>query len=374
MQFRDIPGHHRLKKLLIQSIQQGHIPHAQLFNGATGSANMAMALAMAQFVQCEAATEEDSCGKCFSCHKHKKLIHPDLHFVFPIAKTAEVGAKPTSQDFMNHWRPFLTSHPYPSLSDWLEEIQAENKQANIPVEESRQVIRMLSLKSYESQYKILVLWLPEMMKGPAANALLKVLEEPPAFTLFLLVGEDEKKLITTIRSRVQMIQIPAFTDSEVSTYLQHTLMLSGEQAKDVAYLADGNLHLALKLAQNPDDSSFVFFRDWMREVYMKNITGLVARADEFSGLKKESQKLTIEYGINLLREVLLWHSQSTGILRQSGEQLKFVQGLSKTLKPSVIELFFKLLNEALIHLERNANMKITFLDISLKIIPLMHTQ
>lgn len=372
MQFKEIPGHQTLKQLLTHRVKEGRVPHAQLFNGSEGSANMAIALAMAQFLQCEQPTEDDACGKCFSCHKHKKLIHPDLHFVFPIAKTPQVGAKPTSQDFMGFWRPFLISNPYISLSDWLETIQAENKQANIPVEESRQIIRTLSLKSYESQYKILILWLPEMMKGPAANALLKVLEEPPPFTIFLLVGQDEKQLLTTIRSRVQMIQIPAFTDSEVKTYLQHKLMLGSEQAQEVAYLADGNLHLALQLAKNPDDSAFMFFRDWMREVYMKNLTGLVARSDEFSGLRKESQKAVLEYGINIFREVLLWHSQSTHILRQSGEQLKFVQGLSKTLSVPYIEPLFKLLNDALHHLERNANLKITFLDISLKIIPLMN--
>ncbi len=373
MQFKDIPGHQALKHQLATLIQRGRIPHAQLFVGAEGSANLALALAVAQRLQCEQPEEYDSCGSCSSCHKYKKIIHPDLHFVFPIVKTPQVSSKPTSEEFIKEWRSFLLTHQFPSLSDWLEAIGAENKQANIPVEESRRVIRTLALKTYESQYKVMIIWLPELMRGPAANALLKILEEPPAFTIFLLVAHDEKQLLTTIRSRVQLVQVPPFSDKDIEAYLtQHNLQnLGTDRIKEAAYLADGNMHLALQLMQNTDDSVFVFFRDWFREIYKIDIAALVKRGDEFNTAKKEMQKAVFEYGMGIFREVLLFHSQSTDILRQSGAQLKFIEGLSKTLEITCLEDLFGYFNEALHHLERNANLKILFLDVSLKVSQLL---
>ncbi len=373
MQFKDIPGHQALKHQLTSLIRLGRIPHAQLLVGAEGSAHLLLALAIAQRLQCEQPTEHDSCGNCASCYKYKKIIHPDLHFVFPIAKTPQASSKPTSDEFIKEWRKFLLENPFPSLSDWLEAIGAENKQANIPVEESRRVIRTLALKTYESQYKVMIIWLPELMRGPAANALLKILEEPPAFTIFLLVAQDEKQLLTTIRSRVQLVRVPPFSDDDIVAYLtQHSTSSSDtDKIKEVAYLADGNMHLALQLMGNTDDSVFLFFRDWFREIYKIDIAALVKRGDEFNGAKKEMQKAIFEYGLGIFREVLLFHSQSTSILRQSGAQLRFIEGLSKTVEVFRIEPLFALFNEALHHLERNANLKILFLDVSLKVSQLL---
>lgn len=374
MLFQEIIGLDETKKILTQAVHNQHLAHAQLFLGLEGSANLAMALAFAQYLHCENPSPQDSCGRCASCRKYEKLIHPDLHIVFPVTTNKQVSSKPLSQDFIVDWRKKVLSNPYLTLSDWLAEIEAESKQGNISVEESRQVIQTLALKTYEGEFKILLMWLPEMMNIQAANALLKILEEPPPKTIFLLVSNDIKSLLTTILSRVQLVQIPGFTDAQIQLYLQDKLSISAEKAKDLAYLADGNLNQALKLASENINDNHHLFRDWMRACYKMlsgnqlNVKDIMQKVEEFAELNKDAQKNLLQYGLGVCRESLLMLAGDEKLLRLSGEKLDFIRGFAKTLQNhKKIEFLYQNLNTAIFHLERNANAKILFLDISLNL-------
>lgn len=373
MQFADIYGLTETKKRLLRAIKNRQIAHAQLFFGNSGCANLSLALAYACFIHCEQAQAEDSCGQCPSCKKHKKFIHPDLNFVFPVTTSKKVSTKPLSQDYLEEWRDALRQNPYLSLSRWLEIIGAENKQANISVEESRNIIKTLSLKAYEGGYKILMIWLPEFMNIQSANAILKILEEPRPDTLFLLVSQNYQKLLPTILSRVQSVQIPDFTDEEIQTNLLQHHDLDIQKVKNIAYLAAGDLNRALELvgemAQDPHD----FLRDWLRACYKSDFTQLYHFTEQFNQWAKDAQKSLFGYGLSTFREALVFKSGNLALMRMSDEKTKFVQGFSGTLNIEKIEDLYTIFNEAMYHLERNANAKITFMDVSLQLAKLFRT-
>ena len=369
MQFSELIGHDETKQLLLRAVQTNHLAHALLFDGAVGSANLALALALAQYVNCEDkqgadTPEADSCGRCASCIKIRKLVHPDLHMVFPVANLAKGK---TSEAYLADWRKFLLEQPYRTLPDWLETLGADNKQGNISAEEARSILQKLSLKAYEGAYKIMLIWLPELMNVTSANALLKVLEEPPAQTLFLLVTNQPDKLLITILSRTQRIAVRAFTDEEVATYLRQHLNLDETTARRNAYFADGNLAEALQLS-HPDTRStdqHLWFADWMRTCYRQDLLALVKQADQFDGFSKEKQKGLLDYSIRMYRDLFLWQQGASSLLRLPDDEMDFVKKFVKVLTIQHIERIVADLNEAAYHLERNARAKMIMLDMSL---------
>ena len=285
MLFNEIIGQAETKQMLLRAVQTNHLAHALLFDGPTGSANLALALALAQYVNCEDKGDQDACGRCASCIKMQKLVHPDLHMVFPVANLAKGK---TSEAYLTDWRKFLLEQPYRTLPEWLENVGADNKQGNISAEEARNILQKLSLKSYEGAYKIMLIWLPELMNVTSANALLKVLEEPPAQTLFLLVTNQSDKLLITILSRTQRVAVRAFTDEEVATYLRQYMNRDETTARRIAYLADGDLSVALQLCRNESEQGseadrHTWFADWMRTCYRQDIITLVKQSDQFDG-------------------------------------------------------------------------------------------
>jgi DNA polymerase-3 subunit delta' len=372
MQFSEIIGHTETKQLLLRAVQTNHLAHALLFDGPMGSANLALALALAQYVNCEdrqrsGEAEMDSCDRCASCIKIQKLVHPDLHMVFPVANLAKGK---TSEAYLADWRKFLLDQPYRTLPEWLETVGADNKQGNISAEEARAILQKLSLKAYEGAYKIMLIWLPELMNVTSANALLKVLEEPPAQTLFLLVTNQSDKLLITILSRTQRVAVRAFTDEEVATYLRQHLNLDETTARRTAYLADGNLSIALNLVRNESDQGsgsdrHTWFADWMRTCYRQDLITLVKQADQFDGFSKEKQKGLLEYSIRLYRDLFLWQQGAGALLRLPDEEMAFVKNFAKILTIKHIEQIVSDLNEATYHLERNARAKMIMLDMSL---------
>lgn len=372
MLFKDVIGQDEIKQQLIHAIQNNQVAHAQMFWGAEGGAALSLALAYAQYIHCENKQTSDACGKCAACVKCQKLIHPDLSFVFPVATTKKVSSKPVSKNFMEEWREFLGKHPYPSLSDWLGFIDAESKQANISVEESRHIIQQLSLKPFESEYKILVLWLPEYMNISAANAILKILEEPSPKTLFLLVSQNPNQLLATIISRVQAIQTAPVTDEEIAHYLKQRLQIESEKAEQIAYMADGSLNTALHLIDNTHHTQHDLFVEWMRACFKKSMEELVNLTDAFAKLSKDHQKSLLLYGLNVCREALVWKQGGEKLVRLSGKEYQFVQNFSKVLQVHNSTLLYEQFNEAVFHLERNASAKIVFLDISLHIIQIIN--
>src|SRR5674476_268285 len=218
MQFKDVIGQDSIKQKLIQAVAEDRIPHAQLLVGPQGNGKLALALAFAQYINCPDKHENDSCGVCSSCRKYAKLIHPDLHFTIPVIKTGAID-KPTSSDYMTKWRQYFGENPYPQYEKWMQIIADENKQGAIYVDEARDLIHKLNQKSYEAEYKVSVIWLPESMNLSCANKILKILEEPPEKTIFILVSEAEERLLSTIRSRCQVIRVPKISDKDLQSHL-----------------------------------------------------------------------------------------------------------------------------------------------------------
>jgi DNA polymerase-3 subunit delta' len=369
MRFKDIPGLADIKQTLIQSVQTGHVHHAQLFFGNEGSANLAMAWAYATYVNCEDRQPDDACGVCPACSKIGKLAHPDLHQIFPVAATKKVTKDPLSENFLADWRLFLKQNPYACLTDWLNYIGTENRQPQISAEESRQIIQRLSLKPYEADYKVLLMWLPELLNVTSANALLKILEEPPPKTLFLLVSQDPGKLLTTILSRTQLVRIRSFSDQEIVQTLVQTHGVEPQRASQIAHLADGNMNDALRLSQEVKNDQHELFRDWMRLCFQveRRLAEVVKNADKLAAMPREAQKNVLQYGITMVRESLVYTYNEPQLIRLEGEEMTFVQGFAKVMTEPRAERLFACFNDAVMHLERNANPRMVFLDTSFQV-------
>ena len=368
MRFRDIIGLDEQKQQLINAVENNHVAHAQLFFGPNGSGNMAMALAYATYINCQNKTDSDSCGTCSNCTKMDKLIHPDLQFVFPVSSTKKItGKNVVSSSFLKEWRIFLTASPYPSIEQWSSCYGAENKQSNISKEESRNIIKNLSLKAFEAEYKVMIIWLPEYMNAFSANGILKILEEPPEKTLFLLVTNDYEKLLTTILSRCQLFNIPAFQSEEVANYLVKNQHLPEDQARKIAKLSEGNIHKAIKLIDSAEDDSNKFFRDWMRQCWALNLSELVNMMDSYSGQNKTSQKMLLQYGLDMMREALMTQVLPDAGQKLNEEEFDFASKFGAALSAQKLEDISNRLGKAQYHLERNANPKIIFMDLSLSI-------
>ncbi len=381
MQFSQIPGLQDVKQHLLNAVNQNHLAHALLIYGAEGSAALAMSLAMAAYVNCENKVDEkDSCGTCPSCLKINKMTHPDLNFVLPYANIAEKlkEAKKESDEsgkvvlssdlFLPNWRTFIEKSAYGNLSDWSNHIEADGKQMLIPVTEGRHIIRKLSLKAYEAEYKVMLIWLPETMNVECANSILKALEEPQRKTLFLLVSQQPDLMLSTILSRTQMVRVRPFNDEEISAYLVQQLNVGVEEAKEISFLADGSLRKAIHLTEESSSEIGPLFIEWLRICFMKTklMEGL-EWAEKFSGLNKDEQVNFFQMGLNYFREGLLMVNDSEDILRLQNEDKDFIKKLSKFLSNDKIEEAAILFSEAIYHIERNANSKILITDLYFKI-------
>jgi len=377
MQFKDIVGHSAVKKRLIGTVKEGRISHAQLFLGAEGSGNLPMAIAYAQYNACENKTEDDSCGTCSSCLKFQKLIHPDLHFVFPVATNKSIKKDPISSKFLNEWRDLLlSSNGYIGLKDWQEKIETENKQLLIPKDESIEILKKLSLKTYESEYKIMIIWFPEKFNNTSANKLLKIIEEPPVKTLFILVAHDSELIISTILSRTQLVKVDKIEEQELSSELSKKYNLSNEKALSVAKLSDGNFVTAKQLIEHTNSEEYFYslFTDWMRMGFKGDVIGLIKFSEDLAKIGREQQKQFLNYALHIFRESLIKNYGDNSLNRVSESENQFLAKFAPYIHGAncidIIELF----NQAIYHVERNANPKVLFLDVSLKITKLIRVK
>lgn len=368
MLFKDIPGQEAIKQKLREAVKGDHVAHAQLFAGPEGSANLAMALAFATYLNCEDRTEDDACGRCASCIKNSKYIHPDLHFVYPTAATPKFKREDaTSDKFLKEWREFILDNPYGNVTDWSFHFGWENKQVIIPRNESRNIINGLSLKAFEGEYKIMLIWLPELMNVNAANGILKILEEPPAKTVFLMVASDTNKLLTTITSRTQILRIPAFSDEEIKAAIGNGPETTTERIDQVAYLAEGNLRMARQLVEGEANEVQEQFKAWMRLCFTWDFKGMTKMADDFQKSGKEQQKSLFTAGTKVLRDTLINQFDTGDLVRVPASETAFIDKFGKVFNPEKIAQITPKLEEGHYHIERNANAKILFLDLSLSI-------
>lgn len=365
MLFSEIIGQKAAKERLLRSVAEGRISHAQLFLGPQGSGNLALAVAYAQYISCINKQPSDSCGTCSSCVKYNKLIHPDLHFVYPVALSKDVRV---STDVAVKWRETFLDNPYTTLFSWFESLDAENKQAVIGVEESGEILRKLSLTTYEAEYKIMVIWQAEKMNQASANKLLKILEEPPDKTLFLLVCESEDQLLRTIVSRTQLIKIPKISDTDLMNVLIEKHGLSRETAEKTAHLADGNYAEALSLINENENAAhnLASFQKLMRASLKFNPQGVFSWIDEVSAAGRERQKNFINYSLHIIRESLVLNYGDPSLVKLSADEQEFVKKFAPFIHSANIERFTEELNKAYYHMERNANPKILFMDLAFK--------
>ncbi|MEI7677010.1 MAG: DNA polymerase III subunit delta [Bacteroidales bacterium] len=384
--FHTIIGQQDLKTRLLHSVKSGQMAHAQIFCGSEGVGAYPLALAYAQYVHCTNRDETDSCGECASCKKYKKLIHPDLHFVFPIYKIAKIK-KESCDDYLVEWREFNLKNDYFSLAQWMSFIGSENAQGMIYSKESNEILRKLTIKTYEAEYKIMIVWLPEKMNDECANKLLKIIEEPPSKTLFLLVAEDTERILPTILSRAQRINVRPIENTILTELLMSRYALTRQDAESVAHIASGNFLKAEETIQLGDDQQrfFDYFTRYMRLAYtvanMKRadnpalkfeaLRDLKNVSDEIAGIGREKQKQFLGYCQHFLREnfVLNLRVQSISYLNTAEES--FAKKFSPYIHTKNVYGFLENFEEAEKQIEQNVNAKMIFFDLALKAIMLL---
>ncbi len=356
-------GQHRAKAQLHRLYHSGRVPHALIFLGQTGWGTLALALEFAQWLQCENAgpDAEAPCGQCAACRKTGQLVHPDLHFSYPT-----VGANAVSTQFVKEWRAALQENPWMDANSWLQRIGAENKQGNITKDECHAIIKTLSLKVYEGRYKILLLWLPEYL-GKEGNRLLKLIEEPPDQTVFLLVAENADLILPTILSRCQLVKTDPLTDEEIAAALQEKRRIDPDRARQVAFLAGGDFHLALHLADNPANDDAAFLLNWLRKCWAGNGLELVQATEVFAQLGRENQKQFLQYGLHFLRELLTLQVSKNAQVRLRPDELHTAERMTAVLNFEKISRLVELFTDNAYYIERNANPKILFLDTSIQV-------
>jgi DNA polymerase-3 subunit delta' len=368
MQFKEIIAQENIKEHLIQTVLENRVSHAQLFLSPEGSGALPLAIAYAQYINCQNKSKTDSCGECSSCRKYERYIHPDLHFSYPFFASKDIK---TSVDVLEEWRSMLLNDPYFDLDIWRSKLNAENKQANINIAECHDIIKKLSYKAFEAETKVLIMWLPEYLDREG-NALLKIIEEPPANTLFILVAQNQEQILTTILSRTQIVKIPKLTDADIENYLIDKSQLSENQAAEYSFLADGNLIEAKALLQDTPNNSASYFTEWLRMGYGNKVPAMIDFTEDVAKWGRENQKNFLNYGINFLRECSLLLSGADDLVKLPTETLSIAVKLTtNVLNLPMVEALINELEQAHYHIERNANPKILFLDVSLQLVKII---
>ena len=398
MQFSQVIGQKDLKTQLTHLIMQNRLSHALLFLGKEGSGALLLARAFAQYTVCERvngkqitdnsqqSTEPslfekfepteasetstinpqlltDSCGQCAACKKATLLIHPDIHFCYPVI-SHKTGDKPISTDYITEWREFITKNPYGNSYDWLQFIGAENKQGNITSEETKDIVRKMSLKSFEAGYKILIIWMPELL-GKEGNKLLKLIEEPPPDTLFILVAENEALILPTILSRTQLIKIPLLHNREIEAALELREGVSVQKAAQIASISEGNYHEALQQLQHTEDDWEVLLRDWLNSIIKTGPLAQIKWIEEISKTGREKQKQFLKYFTHLLQQSL--RLKISGNTANSVTKNDFAIKINKLCDIAQQEAIINELDQAAYFIERNANAKMLFHALTIKL-------
>lgn len=380
MLFKDIIGQENIKKHLIQTVEKGRIPHAQLFVAPQGSGALLMAIAYAQYILCKNDSGENNTGDKNCNSKFKKLIHPDLHFVFPVATNDKVKSHPISNLFLEPWRMFVDEMPYGSLYNWYQRLGIENKQGQIGVDEAEDIVKKLALKSYEGGYKVLIIWMAEKMNISAANKLLKLIEEPPKNTLLLLISENEEQIINTILSRCQILHFKTLSEHSIKEALMTNEHIDENLAHKIALRANGNYNKAIHLLRD-DANDLVFekwFILWVRSAFKAKgnasvVQDLIGWSDEIAKTGRETQKRFLLYCLQFFRQALLLNYKVNDLVFYESQTQNFdLRKFAPFVHSVNIESITQALNDAIYHIERNGNAKIILLDLSIKLTRFLH--
>ncbi len=388
MQFDQVIGQKTVKEHLLQLVENNRLSHALLFLGREGSGGLPLAMAFAQYIVCEKVQTRlrppdagpslfgepeppvsgpfpaDSCGSCPACMKAAQLIHPDIHFSYPVIPK-KPGDKPLSTDYITQWREFILQHPYGTVFDWLQFIKAENRQGNITAEECNDITRKISLKSFESGYKVLIIWMPEYL-AKSGNKLLKLIEEPPPNTLFILVAENDELILPTILSRTQLVKLQRLSQTEIEAALELRTGANMEKARQAAALCDGNFREALQILQQDENDWEKILRDWLNSIAKRNYPGQVKWVEEISRQGRENQKQFLKYFTHLLEmAVRLQFIPESAHL--PGNELDFARRLNKLCGTGQQEAIIRELDQASYYIERNANPKMLFHALTVRI-------
>lgn len=363
MLFADVVGQGAAKAHLLGMWQQNHLPHALLINGKEGTGGLALALALTQFLMCEDKSQEDSCGQCPNCQKAAKMEHADVHYSFPSIRPSP-NTEILSSNYLKEFRKYTLNNPYGTYYDWLQYINAENKQGTISVKECHAIINSLNLKAYEGGLKIMLIWRPEYL-GKEGNILLKLIEEPPADTVIILVSESVEEILPTILSRVQLIKLPPTQAAEIEKVLIDKHKIEASKAKQIAMMADGSYTEALTLLQHIENDLFPMAKQWFNMLFTHNGIGVSKFVEELAKKGREQQKGFLQYVIHLLEATIRQRYTNTSIL--ANEELAFVQKLAATaLSFEAIQSLIEDLDKTNYYIQRNANGKIQLQALSIK--------
>jgi DNA polymerase III subunit delta' len=380
MLFNDILGQDHIKNHLTQSADNGRIPHAQLFVGPEGCGTLPMAIAYAQYILCKNTNGENTNTNDVCNLKFNNLSHPDLHFAFPVTTNEKVKSKPVSNFFLEEWRKLLNQQPYCNLFDWYKSLGVDNKQGQIGVDEAHEIVKALALKSYEGGYKVMLIWMAEKMNIACANKLLKLLEEPPNKTVFILIAEDEEQIISTIRSRCQVLHFSPLAEENIKNALIKKYALEASIATKIALQANGNYNKACDLVyQDSEDLQFEeWFIFWIRSAFKAKgnksaIHDIISWSEEIAKTGRETQKQFLHFCVDFFRQALLLNYGADQLVYMEIKSKKFELG---NFAPFVNSINILEINEelqdAIYHIERNGNSKIILTDLSIKLTRLLH--
>lgn len=394
MQFNEVIADNHVRDRLKDLVQNNRLSHALLFLGREGSGALPLAIAFAQYILCEKVNPrsksketslfgeaieaeviqlEDSCGQCSSCLKVKQLVHPDLHFSYPALKRDSKHDRVLSTDYITEWREFISQYPYYNVADWINFLKENskstienpaNKQGNITVFECDDISHKVSLKSFESNYKILIMWMPEFL-GKEGNKLLKLIEEPPSDTLFIFVAEDENEILPTILSRTQLVKVPSLPDAAIENALISKYNLSAEKATEIAAISEGNFREALQILENPEEGLQTQIREWLNVIVKNNVATQLKWIDEISKTGREKQKQFLKYFIHLLEQSIRAEFLDPNMIPEN--ERDFVLRMNKMSSTEAKEAIIKDLDNSIYYIERNANAKLLFHALTIRI-------
>ncbi|MFC5047755.1 ATP-binding protein [Aquimarina hainanensis] len=380
MLFSEILGLDHIKSYLTTSVDRGRIPHAQLFVGSNGSGTLPMAIAYAQYILCQNQEGENTGGNASCNIKFDHLSHPDLHFAYPVATNDKVKKHPTADHFAEEWRAFIKEQSYGSIFDWYQSLGIENKQGQIGVDEALDIVKKLSLKSYEGGYKVMLIWMADKMNIAASNKLLKLIEEPPEKTVFLLITEEEEQLIQTIRSRCQVLHFPPLGEKVIQEALLRKEGITEKEALKIAHQANGNYNKALHIHhQDGGDETFEdWFIQWVRTAFRAKgnkgaVNELIKWSETIAGTGRETQKRFLSYCLDFFRQAMLYNYGAKDLVFLEPKTAGFkIEKFAPFIHGSNIMDISTELQDAIYHIERNGNAKIILTDLSIKLTRLLH--